>query len=159
MDYPSTYRARKLYLFLLFLFFLLLQQAPSLRLFYGYLDLSIPMVLVIGLWLGPTGGLAYGFIAGLIEGSYSGYLLGTYLITRTLIGWGSGMLRGFIVKENPWALFVSAFFASILNDFLFLLSFPHPLTHLWWRSLFIKSLSSALFAPIFATLMKWIYGE
>jgi cell shape-determining protein MreD len=159
MVYSSTYRARKLYLFLLFLFILLLQQAPSLRLFYGYLDLSIPMLLVIGLWLGPAGGLAYGFLAGLIEGSFSGYLLGTYIVTRTLTGWGSGMLRGFIVKENPWALFISAFFASLLNDFLLLLSFPHPLTHLWWRSLFIKSLSSALFAPIFASIIRRIYGE
>jgi cell shape-determining protein MreD len=159
MVYSSTYRARKLYLFLLFLFFLLLQQAPSLRLFYGYLDLSIPMLLVIGLWLGPTGGLAYGFLAGLIEGSFSGYLLGTYLVTRSLTGWGSGMLRGFIMKENPLALLISAFWLSLLTDFLFLLSFPHPLTHLWWRSLFIKSLSSALFAPIFASIIRGIYGE
>ena len=156
--YSSIYKAKKLYLFLLFLFVLLLQQTPSLHLFYGYLDLSIPMLLVIGLWLGPTGGLAYGFLAGLIQGSFSGYLLGTYLITRTLTGWGSGMLRGFIVKENPWALFIAAFWLSLLNDLLFLLSFPHPLTQLWLRSLFIKSLSSAFFAPLFGSLLHRIYG-
>lgn len=150
---------RKLLLFFLFLFFLLLQQAPSIRLFYGFVDLAIPILVVIGLWMGPVNGLVYGFLAGLIQGSFSGELLGTFLITRSLIGWGSGMLRGFIVKENPWALFLACFFISLLNDFLFLLSFPHSVTPLWWRSFFLKGLTSGIFAPIFAIILRKIFPE
>jgi len=150
---------KKLALVLLFLFILLGQQAPHLPLHYGFLDLSVPLVLTIGLWSGALKGLTFGFLIGLLQASFSGYLLGTFLLTRSLIGWGGGMLQGFIVKDNPWAVSLTAFWASILSDTIFLLALPHPLSLSWLYSLLFKGFTSALFAPLFAFLLSKVYGD
>lgn len=144
---------------LLFLLLLLGQQTPYLPLHYGFLDLSVPLLLTIGLWGGPVKGLVWGFLVGLLQASLSGYLIGTFLLTRSLIGWGGGMLQGLIVKDNPWAVSLTAFWASILNDAIFLLSSPHPLSRSWLFSLACKGITSAFLAPFFSFLMRKVYGD
>lgn len=147
---------RKVALALLVILIVLGQQVPCLPLHFGLVDLSIPLLFTVGLWCGAVKGLALGFSLGLLQASFSGYLVGTFLLTRSLIGWGGGILQGVIVRENPWAILFAGFWASILNDLVFLLSFPRPLSLSWLYSLLIKGLTSAFFAPFFAFLLSRI---
>ncbi len=149
----------RLALILLFLLMILGQQVPHFPLHYGFLDLSIPLLLTVGLWSGPEKGLAVGFLIGLLQASFSGHLVGTFLLTRSLLGWGGGMLQGFIVRDNPWAVSIAGFWASIINEGIFLLSFPHTLSLSWLYSLLFKGLTSALFAPFFSSIIGRVYHQ
>lgn len=150
---------KKVALYLFLLVIILGQQVPFLPFHYGYIDLSIPLLLTLGLWLGAVKGAVFGFLIGLIQASFSGYLVGTFLLTRSLIGWGGGVLQGVIVKDNAWAVSISSFWASIINDFIFLLAFPRPISFFLFYSILIKGFTSALFAPFFSFLLGKVYGE
>jgi len=150
---------RKVAIILFFILVILGQQVPHLPLHYGFLDLTIPLLLTIGLWGGAIKGLVFGFLVGFLQASFAGYLVGTFLLTRSLIGWGGGILQGVIVKDNPFAVAIAGFGASIINEGIFLLSFPHPLSASWLYSLLAKGLSSAFFAPLFSFLLSIIYRE
>ncbi|MBC7327682.1 hypothetical protein H5T87_06170 [bacterium] len=150
---------KKFLLFLFVLFILLAQQSIYLPFHYGLIDFAVPILFVLGLWCGPIKGLVYGFLIGLLQASFSGYMIGTFLFTRSLAGWGGGILRGLIVKDNPLAVAFSVFWVSLLTDAIFLLSSPHSISKFLTYSLIIKALSSSLFAGFFASILSRLYQD
>lgn len=148
---------RHLGVFLLFVFTLLLQQSPIFPFHYGGIDLLIPFILLLGLWRGSNEGVLYGFLAGFLEGTCAGYAMGTFIFTRTLLGWGGGMLKGIVVREHPLTVSLLTFWGTLVCDLLFLFLYPHPFTYLGLRLLLIKALVNALFAPLFNKFFIYLF--
>src|SRR5258708_27382672 len=63
-------------------------------------DLTVTAMLVAAQFSGPNTGAALGFLAGMLEASYTASFIGSFLFTRTLAGYAVGALEERIYREN-----------------------------------------------------------
>lgn len=125
------------------------------------INLSIPVVVNIGLFLGPVPGSLCGAIAGLLEDIQTGQVLGLRALLYFLIGYGAGSMRRHVNRDDPkppmlfsllgtWLFFFSNAFVSriltITTGFLLYLRGP----------LFIEAILNALMAWVLFHLFQRI---
>jgi rod shape-determining protein MreD len=84
------------------------------------LDLLLVVVVFIALRGGPTLGLVTGTFAGLVQDSLSSGVIGIGGLSKTIVGFVTGIIgRQFIVAE-PLPRFVVFFAATVVNDAAFM---------------------------------------
>ena len=79
-------------------------------------DLPLALIVSMALFKGPFHGEVVGFISGLLLDFLSdGPLLGVQALSRTIIGYGIGFIRGKLYSDNFITQLVSGFVATLVH--------------------------------------------
>lgn len=93
-------------------------------------DFVLVLLVAYALAADPSFGATLGFIAGLISGGAVGKGLGSFIVTRTIVGFLAGFVTTRLFSQNPIVPVLSAAWLTLVGDGLFLLANPRPnLTH------------------------------
>ena len=122
----------------------------------GQPDLILVVLIAFALLLDPLSGALLGFLAGMLHGSVVGYSLGSFIVSRTIIGFAAGSVTIRLFSENPVVPVLAAGGLTFCGEAVFLLANP---THDLLSSLNIilaKSLFNSLLTLIVYWLLRWI---
>ena len=89
-------------------------------------DLILVVLIAYALAADPASGAALGFVAGLIHGSAVGLSLGSFIVTRTIVGFLAGLVTTRLFSQNPIVPMLSAAWLTLVSEGLFLLANPRP---------------------------------
>ena len=83
-------------------FVVLVLQTTSLGCFGGNLFFDLPLLFIysVGLFYGARAGLVCGLVFGLLQDVSSPAVFGFYMLTRGLVGYGTGSIKEMIFKNN-----------------------------------------------------------
>ncbi|NLY89188.1 MAG: rod shape-determining protein MreD [Firmicutes bacterium] len=99
---------------------------PRINLFGVTPDLILLVTVCYGLLYGPLQGLYLGLAGGFLLDLAGGGILGINILTKTLLGYGSGYIGKTVFKDNiliPLVVAVVATLAGEITAFLFLTAF------------------------------------
>jgi rod shape-determining protein MreD len=108
------------------IFFSMVIQSSVLPLFrvMGYWpDILVALVACYGLYFGASKGGYIGFATGLIQDVVFGFPLGINAISKTVVGFMSGLGEEKINKEFPFISIPLVIVATLVHDFIYLLSY------------------------------------
>ncbi len=97
---------------------------PAVSIMGGKPDLILVALISYSLAADPIVGAGLGFVAGLIQGSYIGLGLGSFMVTRTITGFLAGLVNTRLFSENPFVSVISALWLTFVCEGLFLLGNP-----------------------------------
>lgn len=89
-------------------------------------DLVLVVLISYSLAADPAFGAGLGFVAGLVHGSFVGFSLGSFIVTRTITGFLSGLVTTRLFSENLLVPALSAVWLTVVCEALFLLGNPRP---------------------------------
>lgn len=92
----------------------------------GRPDLILVVLISYSLAADPVFGTGLGFIAGLIHGSFVGFSLGSFIVTRVITGFLAGIVTTRLFSDNPFVPVLSAIWLTVVCEILFLLGNPPP---------------------------------
>lgn len=139
-----------LILFVLILFQSLISDAVTIM---GIkLDLSLIILVYVALSGGPTYGVIFGFLIGLLLDIFTPPTLGWGALVKCLIGFTVGSFKDNLYLESFYARGGVIFFALILNDLLYYI-FASGLNSSTFNILTHYSLLSALYTSIVGMLI------
>ena len=87
-------------------------------------DLVLVVLIAFSLAADTNAGLLLGFSAGLIEGSVVGASLGSFIVTRTIVGFAAGVSTTTFFSVNPIVSILSTGWLTLACEFLFVLANP-----------------------------------
>lgn len=87
-------------------------------------DLVLVVLIVFSLAGNPSSGAILGFAAGMIEGSSVGTSLGSFIITRTIVGFIAGVTTNTFFSENPIVSVFSAAWLTLIAEAMFAIANP-----------------------------------
>lgn len=90
----------------------------------AHFDLPLLCVLSVGLLRGPRVGAGYGLAAGLLCGFFAGSDVGTWGLSRLLIGGACGLFEERLQADHPFAPMLCAFAAVLASRLLFYVMAP-----------------------------------
>ncbi len=115
-------------------------------------DLLLVVVIALSLTFDPLSGAIIGFFAGLIHGSIVGVHLGSYIVSRAVIGFAAGSMTVRLFSDNALVPVVAAGGLTFAGELLFLIFNPIPN--------FVGSikvlLAESLYNSLLALLTYWI---
>lgn len=134
---------------------------PYLRIKEAGLDLVLILIVYTGLYLSISRATLFGFLGGLAEDIFSGFLLGSNALSKTLIGFLTASLERKIYKENFIMQAILVFLATILNGIIFSLIFLAFRTQSsvgkhWWAVIVPGAFYNSLVGPLLFFIIKWI---
>jgi len=117
-------------------------------------DLGLILLYFVGLIYGETDGILFGLIIGFLMDLFSGGSLGPNLVSKTLLGWSSGMIGKTLLNVNAFFTLGSVFCLSLLNGLLSFL-FAILITGGWefWASVRWVILPEAFYDALLATVL------
>ena len=89
-------------------------------------DFVLVLLIAYALAADPSFGATLGFIAGLLHGGAVGIGLGSFIVTRTIVGFLAGLVTTRLFSNNPIVPVLSAAWLTLVGDGLFLLANPRP---------------------------------
>jgi hypothetical protein len=95
-------------------------------------DLPLLTVVSVGLLLGWEWGAGYGVAAGLLSGIYAPTSLGSFALSRLVVGGIIGLFDKSFSRDNPFAPPLCAAGATLGANFLFLIMAPTSFPLDWW---------------------------
>ena len=98
----------------------------SISIWGGKPDLLLVVLIAYALAADPATGAAMGFVTGLIHGSAVGLALGSFIVTRTIVGFLAGLVTSRLFSQNPIVPMLSAAWLTFVSEGLFLLANPRP---------------------------------
>lgn len=112
-----------LYAGMMLLAALLLQAAffPSLAILGAHPDLVTLLVILFGLYWGPSTGALLGAVGGIAVDLLTGHLVGLGAVTRALVGWLAGLTGERFFSENFLVPVLAVLVGTIVEQFLFFL--------------------------------------
>lgn len=119
-------------------------------------DILLAILIATSLTLDPLAGAILGFIAGLIHGSIVGVSLGSFIISRTVIGFASGYVTNRMFSENPIVPTLAAGGLTLVAESLFLLANPSTDIVTSIHAVLAKSLLNSLITILAYWLIKWV---
>lgn len=111
-------------------------------------DFILVVLISISLTLDPGAGAVLGFLAGLIHGSIVGISLGSFIASRTIIGFTAGSVTIRLFSENPIVPVLAAGGLTFAGEIVFLLTNP--------ANDFFASISVVLFKTLYNSLLTLI---
>lgn len=87
-------------------------------------DLVFVVLISYSLAADPEFGAGLGFVAGLVQGSFVGISLSSFIVTRTITGFLAGLVTTRLFSENPLVPAISAVWLTVVCETLFLLGNP-----------------------------------
>jgi len=115
-------------------------------------DLAIVILVYLALTRGPTYGLIFGFLIGLLLDVFTPQTLGWGALVKCLIGFTVGSFKDNLYLESLYSKGGVIFFALILNDFLYYI-FASGVNATTFRILGNYSLPSAFYTSIVGMLI------
>jgi rod shape-determining protein MreD len=97
---------------------------------------------------------AYGFVAGWLMGSVVGMSVGSYLMSRMVLGAALGLLELRVFRHNPIVLIFSALTGSMVCEAVFFLFSPQPNGAQWVYQATGESVYNLLFVLPIAAWVK-----
>lgn len=105
--------------------------ASRLRLWGVQPDLNKVVLICIAVNTSAHVALAYGLVAGWLMGTVVGMSVGSYLVSRMVLGAALGMLEPRVFRHDPPVLVFSAWTGSLLCEAVFFLFSPQPDVPRW----------------------------
>ena len=118
-------------------------------------DLILVVLIAYALAADPAFGATLGFIAGLIHGSATGASLGSFIVTRTIVGFLAGFVTTRLFSENPAVPVLSAAWLTLVCEGLFLLANPRPDILLVLRKIGGECVLNALLTLVLYYVMRY----
>jgi rod shape-determining protein MreD len=117
-------------------------------------DLGVILLYFIGLVYGEMDGILFGLIIGFLMDLFSGGPLGANLVSKTLLGWASGMIGRTLLNVNAFFTLGSVFGLSLLNGILSFL-FVFLIAGGWgfWASVRWVIVPEAFYDAVLATVL------
>lgn len=122
----------------------------------GQPDLILVALIATALMLDPTTGAVLGFFAGLVQGSIVSDSLGSFIVTRTIIGYAAGTLTVRMFSDNPVVPVIAAGGLTFVGEFIFLLANPTPNLIGAINTILAKSLYDSLLTIIVFWFLRWM---
>lgn len=122
------------------------------------LDLAIVILVYVALTRGPTHGIIFGFLIGLLMDVFTPQTLGWGALVKCLIGFTLGSFKDNLYLESLYSKGAVIFLALILNDILYYLFVTgiHPVT---FSTLSSYSLPSAVYTSVVGMLIFLIMNR
>ena len=139
----------------LILFILILFQSfisDSITIMGIKFDLSLVILVYVALSWGPTQGVIFGFLIGLLLDIFTPPILGWGALVKCLIGFTVGSFKDNLYLESFYARGGIIFFALMLNDLLYYI-FTRGVNSSTFTTLMQYSLPSALYTSIVGMLI------
>jgi rod shape-determining protein MreD len=108
------------------------------------LDLALLILVYIGLTKGPTQGVIFGFLIGLLLDVFTPQRLGLGALIKSLIGFTVGNFKDNLFLESSYSKGAIVFLSVILNDLLYYL-LSEGVTLFTFHTIIYYSLPSALY--------------
>jgi rod shape-determining protein MreD len=127
------------------------------------LDLSIFILVYIGLTKGPAQGAIFGFLIGLLLDVFTPDKLGLGALVKSLVGFILGNLKDNLFLESSYSKGAIVFLSVLFNDFLYHL-LSGGVTLFTFQTILYYSLPSALYTSGVGILLfiilerKFLYG-
>lgn len=90
-------------------------------------DLILVVLVAYSLSAGVEFGAFLGFVAGLIHGSAVGVGVGSFIVTRTIVGLLAGLATARLFSDSPIVTAASTVALTLACELMFLLANPRPL--------------------------------
>ena len=119
-------------------------------------DLVLVVLIAFALAADPGFGAILGFAAGLVHGSVTGFSLGSFLVTRTIVGFLGGSVTTRLFSDNPAVPVLSAVWLTAVCEGLFLLANPRPNLILVGRVVAGECILNALLTLCLYWLMRYV---
>jgi len=119
-------------------------------------DVVLVALIAMALTLDPLSGAIIGFVAGTVHGTIVGYSLGSFIISRTIIGFLAGSVTFRLFTENPVVPVLCAGGLTFLGEAVFLLANPMPDLLAVLNIVLAKSLYSSLLTLLAFWFLRWI---
>jgi rod shape-determining protein MreD len=143
-------RRAKLLFLVLAAFVLNAAFGADMRAWHARPDIAVTGMLVAAQFSGPNTGAALGFLAGLLEASYTASFVGSFLFTRTLAGYAVGALEQRIYRENVLVTVGIVAIGTLFIQATFYLVAPqHHLERYLTRSAGQAAYNSVIAIPLF----------
>jgi len=102
------------------------------RPFGAHIDLPLMTTISVGLLLGWEMGATYGLIAGLLMGYYTDFNVGSFAVSRAVVGGVCGLFESRFSRDNPFAPPLCAIGGVVLSNLVFLVMSPTEFPVVWW---------------------------
>lgn len=119
-------------------------------------DLILVALIATALTLEPVAGGVLGFFAGMIRGTIAGYSLGSFIVSRTIIGFAAGSVTVRLFSDNPLVPVLAAGGLTFIGEILFLLANPMPDLLASLNSVLAKSLYNSMLTIIVFWFLRWM---
>ena len=115
-------------------------------------DLTVLIVVLLGLRGGPLTGMLVGFCLGLVQDLLTPATLGMNMLAKTILGHISGRLSSSLVLPAP--LYAPLFAAAVLiHDFIYLLAYTHLEPGRFLRIFLVQSLPTAVYTAVVGVVL------
>lgn len=127
------------------------------------LDVLLLLAIVAGISGGPDGGAAVGFASGLTVDLLTGSPLGLHAFTYCLVGYGTGLVEGSVVRSSAWLPMLTTAAATVAGLALFvavssLVGYSVAQNRPLWPIMLVCAIGNALLAPLAIRVMRWAFG-
>jgi rod shape-determining protein MreD len=119
-------------------------------------DFLLVVLVSTSLTLDPLAGGVIGFMAGCIHGTIAGSSLGSFIVSRTIIGFLSGLVTVRFFSDNPLVPVIAAGGLTFLGEAVFLLASPVPDLTAVLNTVLIKSLCNSFLTLIVFWVLRWV---
>jgi rod shape-determining protein MreD len=152
-----TEARRRTLIFAMLLLGIILQIAVGSRL---SMRLAVPNIALTSLgcaclFVDSGAASAFGFTVGLLEGSYTATLMGTFIVSRTITGFLIGLLEDRVFRDSIPLAIITVLIATFVSGVLFFSFAPQPQAGRWFAGLIFTAFYNALLAlPLYAAMRK-----
>ncbi len=116
-------------------------------------DLVVVLIVYLGLVKGPESGCLSGFGFGLIQDASSGQPLGTFALTKTILGFFSGVLGKRLYTQSLFSHLLCVGLGSIFE--IFTVSLLRGFLPDWKNVLFYETAYNLLCCPIIVSIFRF----
>ncbi len=117
-------------------------------------DLILVVLVAYSLSAGVEFGSVLGFFAGLIHGSAVGVGIGSFVVTRTIVGLLAGLATARLFSDSPIVTAASTAALTVVCELMFLLANPQPLMGSALMSIVGECIYNVLLALVVYWFMK-----
>jgi rod shape-determining protein MreD len=125
--------------------------------FWGvHVDVVLLAVVSVALLYGMETGALFGLVAGTLSGYCAGVSIGSFVLSRLVIGAGFGLFDRRFSNDNPLAAPVCAAVATLIAQIIFGILSPGEYSlEMWLRQTAIAALAHAVFIwPVYWIFMR-----
>jgi rod shape-determining protein MreD len=135
--------------------FLAMQMVLAPRLAFGRIapDFLILLSAYLGLQRGALQGSLWGFVIGIIQDLFNPELFGLNALTKSLLGYGAGIVGSKTERDNTVIMLAVFFLGSIGHDFVYLLIYTGLDVVRFFVQLVTQSLPSAVYTALVGVLV------
>ena len=120
------------------------------------LDLPLIVVISAGLLCGWREGAVLGLAAGWLSGVVASYNLGSFMVSRLIVGSVSGAFDKRFSRDNPLAPSLCMAGGTLLSHLIFGIMSPDDLAQPWLRLLGSVALNTVVGSVLHSVIARWL---